>query len=407
MCEESGEEFRAEAHEESCGESRPRLSRRGLLRSAGVAAGAVTVSGVLSGTASATAPSAPAAAKGYGTRLVLLGTAGGPIWWKGSDRDGVSSAVVVGDAIYLVDCGNSSVHNFRDAGLLGPGDGKNDLGELRAVFLTHLHSDHVADYPGLLLYGICGGGLGRDDRPVQVFGPGRRGALPAVFPPARPAPEPVNPAAPTPGTVDMTASLVAAFATDFNDRLFDTGSPAITARVKAHDIALPDGAAPGGKIPRLDRPIPVYEDDRVRVTATLVDHGQMFPAFGFRFDTDDGSVVFSGDTTVSDNLVDLAGDCDVLVHEVIDQAWVEQSIAALPVPQETKDGYINHMIGSHTTIEQVGKVARRAGAGRLVLNHFSPGHLPDGRWRRAGRDFAGQVVPGRDLMQIGVGRKKH
>ncbi|MFI0368887.1 MBL fold metallo-hydrolase [Actinomadura sp. 1N219] len=361
---------------------------------------------MLSGTAAAAGPSSPGGAEGYGTRLVLLGTSGGPIWWKGSDRDGVSSALVVGDALYLVDCGNSSVHNLRDAGLLGPGEGKNDLGHLRAVFLTHLHSDHIADYPGLLLYGICGGGLGRDDRPVRVFGPGRRGALPAVFPPARPVPDPVNPAAPTPGTVDMTASLVAAFATDFNDRLFDTGSPAVTARVSAHDIALPDGAAPGQKVPRLHRPIRVYEDDRVRVTATLVDHGQMFPAFGFRFDTDDGSVVFSGDTTVSDNLVDLAGDCDVLVHEVIDRAWVEQSIAALPVPQETKDGYINHMIGAHTTTEQVGKVARRAGARKLVLNHFTPGHLPDGRWRRAGRDLGGPVVPGRDLMQIGVGRRR-
>lgn len=389
-----------------CEEPRPHLSRRGLLRTAGAAAGAVTVSGVLSGTASAAGPSSPAAAQGYRTRLVLLGTSGGPIWWEGSDRVGVSSALVVGDALYLVDCGNSSVHNLRGAGLLGPGQGMNDLGHLRAVFLTHLHSDHIADYPGLLLYGICGGGLGRADRPVQVFGPGKRGALPAVFPAGRPVPDPIQPDDPGAGTVDMTASLVAAFATDFNDRLFDTGSPAITDRVNAHDIALPDGAAPGRSIPRLHRPIRVYEDDRVRVTATLVDHGQMFPAFGFRFDTDDGSVVFSGDTTVSDNLVDLAGDCDVLVHEVIDQAWVEQSISALPVPQETKDGYINHMIGAHTTTEQVGKVAQRAGARRLVLNHFSPGHLQDGRWRRAGRDFAGPVVPGRDLMQIGVGRKR-
>ncbi|MEV4672928.1 hypothetical protein AB0K34_14830 [Actinomadura sp. NPDC049382] len=71
--------------------------------------------------------------QGYRTRLVLLGTSGGPIWWEGADRVGVSSALVVGDALYLVDCGNSSVHNLRGAGLLGPGEGMNDLGHLRAV----------------------------------------------------------------------------------------------------------------------------------------------------------------------------------------------------------------------------------------------------------------------------------
>ncbi|WP_143220029.1 MBL fold metallo-hydrolase [Actinomadura sp. CNU-125] len=334
-------------------------------------------------------------------------SSGGPIWWEGgTGRAGVCSAVVVGDALYLVDLGAAALHNLRPAGLLGPGEGKNDLGHLRAVFLTHLHSDHVADYPTLLLHGTSGGGLGLPERPVHVYGPGDRGALPGVFPAGRPVPDPVNPANPTPGTAAMTRSLVAAFATDFNDRLFDTNSPDVTTRVRAHDIAPPDGAAPGGAVPRLRAPIDVYEDDRVRVTATLVDHGQMFPSFGFRFDTDDGSVVFSGDTTVSPNLVDLAGGCDVLVHEVIDQAWVEESIAGLPVPDETKEGYVNHMIGAHTTSDQVGKVARDAGARRLVLNHFVPGGLPDGRWRRAGRGFDGALTVGRDLMEIGVGRRK-
>ncbi|RSN66945.1 MBL fold metallo-hydrolase [Actinomadura sp. WAC 06369] len=392
-----------------CEESRSLPSRRGLLRSAGLAAGALGASG-LPGAAPAAASPGPApspSARGYRTRVVLVGTSGGPIWWEGgSGRAGICSAVVVGDALYLVDLGSAALHNLRPAGLLGPGEGMNDLRHLRAVFLTHLHSDHIADYPALLLHGTSGGGLGLPDRPVRVHGPGDRGRLPEVFPAGRPVPRPVNPDAPTPGTEAMTRSLVAAFATDFNDRLFDTGAPDVTTRVRAHDIALPDGAAPGGPVPRLRAPLPVYEDDRVRVTATLVDHGQMAPSFGYRFDTDDGSVVFSGDTTVSPNLVDLAAGCDVLVHEVIDRAWVEESIAGLPVPDETKEGYVNHMIGAHTTSEQVGRVARDAGARRLVLHHFVPGGLPDGRWRRAGRGFDGALTVGRDLMEIGVGRRR-
>lgn len=185
--------------------------------------------------------------------------------------------------------------------------------------------------------------------------------------------------------------------------MFDSASPDIRDRVQPHDIAIPsDAIVPSSPPPRVS-PFPVYEDDRVKVTATLVDHGQMYPSFGFRFDTDDGSIVFSGDTTVSPNLIELAKSCDYLVHEVIDQEWVEQSIAGLPVPPETKEALLNHMLGAHTTIEQVGKVAQDAGARTLVVNHFVPGHLPDSTWRRAGRNFDGRLVVGHDLMQLGVG----
>lgn len=386
-----------------CGIPETPLTRRALLRTTGTAAvlaGATATVGGLATSASAAASNARG--ERFRTRLVLLGTSGGPIWWTDSTRRGISSAVVVGDAVYMVDCGDGAPEAWRPAGLLGPTQGQNDMKKLRALFLTHLHSDHITDYPTLLLQGFVGGGLAMPDRPLHVYGPGRREGLPYVFPPARPSPTVVNPENPGAGTVDMTNALFAAFSTDINDRIFDSASPNIRSRVVPHDIEVPPGATTPSIPPTRVSPFPVYEDERVRVTATLVDHGQMYPAFGFRFDTEDGSIVFSGDTTVSDNLIDLAQGCDYLVHEVIDQAWVEQSVAGLPVPPEVKVAFLNHLLGSHTTVEQVGSVAQEANAKTLVLNHFVPGELPDRIWLRARKNFDGRVVAGQDLMQLGV-----
>ncbi|QIX25572.1 hypothetical protein ncot_02420 [Nocardioides sp. JQ2195] len=92
------------------------------------------------------------------------------------------------------------------------------------------------------------------------------------------------------------------------------------------------------------------------------------------------------------------------MHEVIDEDWVAESINALPAPPEVKEAYFNHMIGAHTTIEQVGDVAERAGAATLVLNHFVPGEPERPRWRRASRGFSGRLVVGEDGMDIGVRR---
>lgn len=384
-----------------CGIPDTPFTRRALLRTTGTTAALAVAAGSLATQASAS--TSTAAAERFRTRLVLLGTSGGPIWWADSTRRGISSAVVVGDAVYMVDCGDGAPEAWRPAGLLGPAQGQNDMKKLRGLFFTHLHSDHITDYPTLLLQGFVGGGLATADRPLHVYGPGRREGLPHVFPASRPAPSVVNPDNPGAGTVDMTNALFAAFSTDINDRIFDSASPDIRTRVIPHDIEIPAGAATPSVPPARVSPFPVYEDDRVRVTATLVDHGQMYPAFGFRFDTDDGSIVFSGDTTVSPNLIELAQGCDYLVHEVIDRAWVEQSVAGLPAPPEVKAAFLNHLLGAHTTIEQVGMVAQEANAKTLVLNHFVPGEMPDGRWLQAGRNFSGNVVVGRDLMQLGVG----
>jgi ribonuclease BN (tRNA processing enzyme) len=138
------------------------------------------------------------------------------------------------------------------------------------------------------------------------------------------------------------------------------------------------------------------------VRAILVPHPPMFPSFAYRFDSADGSIVFSGDTTVSANLVKLARGADVLVHEVMDRAWAESRFESPLDP--TEQAAVNHLLGSHTTIEQVGDVAERAGAGTLVLNHLVPADNQHRRWLEAKEGFSGRLIVGEDLMQIGVGR---
>jgi ribonuclease BN (tRNA processing enzyme) len=191
---------------------------------------------------------------------------------------------------------------------------------LRAIFQTHLHSDHTIDYPNIPIFGIFNGLPGVRAR-VEVYGPGDRGVLPPVFG-NRPPPPVVAPERPTPGIQAMTELLYRASATDLNDRLRDTAAADPRALIQAYDIQLPAGAGddPNARPDPPVAPWTVYEDERVRVSATLVQHAPVFPSFAFRFDTDDGAVVFSGDTGPTDNLVRLAEGADVLVHEAIDRA---------------------------------------------------------------------------------------
>lgn len=348
----------------------------------------------------------PLSAKGYRTKLTLLGTSGGPPWWPGSDRAGIASALVVGDRYYLIDAGEGIGPRLRQAGLGDPLGvvQQGPLRDLQAIFLTHLHSDHVVDLNNVLLTGLANGFASNKEK-VQVWGPGNRGALPPLFGPS-PAPPVVVPENPTPGTREMVDLLVQAFATDYNDRARDNRLPVPQDIFQGHDVPIPAeylGDPNGDPHPRMS-PIQFYEDDRVRVSATLVQHAPVFPAFAFRFDSEDGSVVFSGDTGPSENLIELAQGADVLVHEVIDKGWAE---GLLPTPRDNaQEGIFQHLINAHTTTEEVGPIAEKAGVKTLVLSHFVPGNADEKVWRQAGRGFSGKLVVGNDLDEIGIGTKK-
>lgn len=402
-------------------ESRPAMptsdeksTRRRFLTGAGTFAGATllsacapnvegdqTVAGERSGTAG---NSSAATAESHRTRLVLLGTAGGPAV-LGDGRKGISTAVVYDGKAYIVDLGHGAQMNLHEAGIGGDDQfGGSLLTNVRGIFFTHLHSDHVVEWPGVYATGPLNiVGKSTEDK-IQVFGPGDRQTLVRMYPPDRQAPELYDPDSPTSGIRGMTDQLRKAFSTDFNDRARDSNFAGPGAVFEINEIALTGtwDIKPEGIPPRLAEPIHVWQDGDVRVSATLVDHRPTAPAFAFRFDTPDGSVVISGDTAVSENLMDLAKDCDYLVHEVLDEQYAQDLTAKMP--PEVGGPLKEHLLVSHTTIEQVGRdVAEPCGAKNLVLHHLLPANNPRERWKEARNGYSGNLIVGEDLMALGVG----
>jgi len=284
----------------------------------------------------------------------------------------------------------------------------HDGSTVRSIFFTHLHSDHVIDFANLLL------GFWPTKR-VDVFGPGEAGLPIPSFPPGREVPL-LFPESPTPGTRVLTRKLFEAFAYNINVRIADEGRTDVTSNVFVHELGVgrddyrPDidlgvvasGASIAAAAPPMD-PVEIYprDDNGVSVTAILVQHAPVFPAMAYRFDAPSGSVVFSGDTGRCDNVVRLAQGADFLVHEVIDLDFVSDRVAKLP----NRDSIINHLTESHTSPEDAGRIAARAGVGTLVLSHLVPGdsEIPEDVWEaRARSTFDGKVVCGVDLDQFAL-----
>jgi ribonuclease BN (tRNA processing enzyme) len=150
----------------------------------------------------------------------------------------------------------------------------------------------------------------------------------------------------------------------------------------------------------LTQPGVVMRDENVKVTSALVDHPPVTPAFAYRFDTADRSIVISGDTNRSDNLVKLAQGADVLVHEALYVPAVDRLVAQVPNAAALK----RHLINSHTSVEDCGRVAAVAGVKTLVLSHLVPCDDPtitEQMWIDAARPhFKGEIIVARDLMEI-------
>jgi ribonuclease BN (tRNA processing enzyme) len=281
------------------------------------------------------------------TRLVLLGTAGGPSIKKA--RSQPANALIVNGAVYVVDAGNGVAQQMAQADI--------QPRAVRAVFITHLHSDHVADY-GTLLLRIWQSGM---RKPIETFGP-----------------KPL---------VAMTASYMQYMDWDIELRIRDEGRPPFAELVKAHDIA---------------RPGVIYQDENVKVTAAEVTHGAAKPAYAYRFDTPGKVVVFSGDTSMSADLVNLAGGADILVHEVLSLEGVD---AAVKGTDPGNEALRRHIIEAHTPAEDVGRVAAAARVKKLVLTHFVPTGNPafdkPELWiEKVQKAYKGEIVVGEDLMEI-------
>jgi ribonuclease BN (tRNA processing enzyme) len=278
-------------------------------------------------------------------QLILLGTGGGPSPKR--LRSAPAQLILVGDDAYVVDCGNGVARQMVSAGV--------GLSRIRAVFITHHHSDHNADYGNLLLMGWIDG-----LKPlVDAYAP--------------------------PPLARMTALIEEMNAVDIETRIADEGRAPFSGLVKPHEITT------GGV---------VMETNGLKVTAALVDHPPIRPAFAYRFDTPGRSIVISGDTAPSPRLVALAKDADILVHEVLYLPAVERMVGSERQAARLRE----HLLASHTPSTEVGRIAAEAGAKTLVLSHFVPGDDPsisDEMWAADARaHFKGKIVVGRDLMVL-------
>ena len=280
-----------------------------------------------------------------GTRLILLGTAGGPRPRR--KRSGSAQVIASGGRLYVVDCGYGVARQLVLAGL--------PLRQLRHVFITHHHSDHNVDLGALLQLAWQSGLTTR----VDCWGP--------------------------PPTQRMVADYLRYQSYDIALRIRDEGRTPFAPLIHARDIASAG---------------PVLRDDRVRVTAANVPHPPLPLALAYRFDFPDRSIVISGDTRESGELVKLAMHADVLVHEVMLAERVPEMLGALP----NREALARSVIAHHTTAEQVGRVAAAARVKMLVLSHFVPAEDPDipaEEWLApVRRHYSGPVIVGRDLLEI-------
>jgi len=314
------------------------------------------------------------------TELVLLGTAGAPMPVAG--RGGISSALIVDGRVFVIDCGRGSPSAFVNAGL--------DFTRLEAVFLTHLHADHTGDLVGMLLYpwGVRASARG-PLAPIRVYGPSRPDALPAGDANFH-RQTTVHPELPAPGTKDLVQAIFAAYAYHLNVMPVDALMPDAGELVRAFDVQLPAKTESGGQSPAV-----VFEDEVVQVSAIVVTHGHAVPAFAYRFNTADGSVVFSGDTTVNEDLIAFARGAEILVHSVADLGYLER--------HGITGAALERMAGLHTDVSKVGGVAERAQVGELILNHYLPAEpdaITDAEWaERAGQGFSGTTTAGSDGLR--------
>lgn len=302
---------------------------------------------VLAGLASGLVTSPLRAADASRTRLVLLGTAGGPRPRK--HRSGSAQAIVSGGSIYVVDCGYGVARQMVLAGL--------PLNKVRHIFITHHHSDHDIDLGALLQLAWLSGLV----TPVDCWGP--------------------------PPMQRMIADYLRYEAYDIGIRQSDEGRPPFGPLVRAHELR-------GGSRES------VINEARMRVSAAKVVHPPIDLALAYRFDAPDRSIVISGDTRPTQALIDLAKGADVLVHEAMMPDRVRQLVASLP----NHDALARSVMSHHTSAEQAGEIAAAAGVKKLVLSHLVPAEdpeVPDQEWVAAARrHYSGPIVVGRDLMEI-------
>jgi len=301
------------------------------------------------GLSAAAALAAPARAQTVKprTRIVFLGTKGGPRVGIGASNP--ANLVMVNDTPFVIDCGMGVSRQLVAAGVPIP--------SIKYIFISHHHSDHNLEY-GNLFYNAWAAGL---STPIQSFGPV--------------------------GIEAMTRTYWELNKFDVETRIADEGRPDPRKLLVPKDINA-DGV--------------VLQTADVKVTAFRTPHPPITDNFAYKFETPDGTVVFSSDTAYNPRLAEFAEGADVLVHECLYLPAVDRLVA------KTKNGATlkKHLLESHTTTEDVGRIAAAARVKVLVLSHFVPGDDPlvtDDNWTEdVKKNFSGRIIVAKDLMQLAL-----
>jgi len=304
----------------------------------------------------------PIAALPDGLHVYLCG-AGGPL--PDPVRSGPCVGVIAGRTLVVVDAGTGGARNLQRSGFVP--------GRVAAVFLTHFHSDHIDGLGELALLRWTGGGHAS---PLPVHGPE--------------------------GVEDVVAGFDAAYRRDAGYRVAHHGAetvPPSGAGMDARPFAPPvDGDAPV-----------VWESEGLVVRAFAVDHAPVSPAVGYRFDYQGRSVVVSGDTAKSSNLVARATGADLLVHEALSPELVRRLHDAAATAGRANLAKITADIPDyHTSPVEAAEVAQAAGVRHLLFYHVVP-PLPvpglDGAFLAGVSDaFDGGVTLGRDGSFVSLER---
>jgi ribonuclease BN (tRNA processing enzyme) len=337
---------------------------RGTVNLAVASSGLALANRTASAQGGGAAPAPPPATRG--TQLVLLGTQGGPN--VNPRRGQVANALVVDGRPYLIDCGYGAVRSLVAAGL--------GYGQLNTAFITHLHDDHTSDLAALLTLQWTGGKM----QPTDVYGP---------F-----------------GTAAMVDGALAFTKGNADIRMTDEGRTTRPEQLfHGHDVAAEAS------------PVQAFKDDRLTVTAVENTHypvrataAMRHRSLAYRLQTATRTIVISGDTAYSKNLVALARDADLFVCEIIDQPQYEANLAAAQQAraQGLENSIPQHVVETHSNNADVGRMAREAGVKAVVLSHLLPGsnrnvtaEYPDSSYIDGVRkEFSGEVIVGRDLMVL-------
>jgi ribonuclease BN (tRNA processing enzyme) len=281
------------------------------------------------------------------TRIILLGTKGGPTLANRTGRGNASTLLLINEVPYVIDCGYGVSRQLMNAGV--------SLDRLRYIFITHHHSDHDLEY-GALFYNAW---QANKSRRIDAYGPV--------------------------GLRRMTRDFFSYMKFDIDTRIADEGVPDPRRLLTVHEFNL-SGL--------------VMQSPEVKVTSLRVRHPPITQSYAYRFDATDRSIVISGDTAYAPELASFARGAEVLIHEAMYLPAIEKLIQQSPDSKRLRE----HLLASHTSTEDVGRIAAQAGVKTLVLSHLVPGDDPsitDEQWSEGvSKHFQGKIIVGRDLMEI-------